>query len=54
MTSLLENTIERLSNIRDDAQMGYGVGDYLGDVLGEALLNLPTPQIEARVPQLDD
>jgi hypothetical protein len=51
---LLENTIERLSNIRDDAQMGYGVGDYMGEVLGEALLNLPTPQIEARVPQLDD
>jgi hypothetical protein len=52
--TLLENTIERLTNIRDDAQMGYGVGDYMGDVLGEALLNLPTPQIEARVPQLDD
>ena len=51
---LLENTIERLTNIRDDAQMGYGVGDYLGDVFGDALLNLPTPQIEARVPQLDD
>ena len=31
---LLENTIERLSNIRDDAQMGYGVGDYWGTSLG--------------------
>ena len=51
---LLENTIERLSNIRDDAQMGYGVGDYMGDVLGEALLKLPTPSLEARVPQLGD
>jgi len=51
---LLENTIERLCNIRDDAQMGYGVGDYMGDVLGEALLNLPTLPVEARVPQRDD
>jgi hypothetical protein len=51
---LLENTIERLFNIRDDVQMGYGVGDYMGEVLGEALLKLPTPSLEARVPQLGD
>jgi len=26
----------------------------MADALGEALLKLPTPQIEARVPQIDD
>jgi len=52
--TLLEKTIERLSNIRDDAQMGYGVGCDMGDLLGEALSNLPTSQIEAHIPQLGD
>lgn len=52
--TLLENTIERLSDIRDDAEMGYGVRDDMGNFLGEALLKLPTLPIEARVPQLDD
>jgi hypothetical protein len=35
--ALLEDTIERLSDIRDDAQMGYGNWDYMTDVLGNAL-----------------
>lgn len=48
----LENTIERLTNIRDDAQMGYGIGDYMSDVLGEALIALHVTNVEAVVPQL--
>jgi hypothetical protein len=51
---LLSNAIERLENLRDDAQMGYGVGDFMGDVLSEALLNLPCSQVEAVVPQLKE
>jgi len=47
---MLENTIERLTNIRDDAEMGYGIFDYMADTLGQALLMLPTPEIEAEIP----
>jgi len=50
----LSETIERLENLRDDAQMGYGIGDYMGDELGEALFNLPPAKVEAVVPQLDE
>lgn len=51
---LLSDTIERLENIRDDAQMGYGIGDYMGDELGAALLKLSPSKVEAVVPQLDE
>lgn len=48
---LLEDTIERLTNIRDDAQMGYGIWDYMADTLGKALLKLPMTTVEAEIPQ---
>lgn len=48
---LLEDTIERLTNIRDDAQMGYGIWDYMADTLGKALLKLPITTVEADIPQ---
>ncbi|MCK6391538.1 MAG: hypothetical protein L6Q40_11060 [Azonexus sp.] len=48
---LLENTIERLTNIRDDAQMGYGIWDYMADTLRKALLKLPMTTVEAEIPQ---
>jgi hypothetical protein len=51
--ALLEEYILRLENVRDDADMGYGVHDDMGDLLGEALLKLPTMG-EARVPQLGE
>ena len=49
---LLENTIERLTNIRYDAQMGYGIWDYMADALGKVLLKLPTTPAMAVIPQL--
>lgn len=52
--SRLSDTIERLESLRDDAQMGYGIGGYMGDELGEALFNLPPAKVEAFVPQLDE
>ncbi len=51
---ILSDTIERLENIRDDAQMGCGIGDYMGDELGAALIKLPPSKVEAVVPQLDE
>lgn len=48
---LLEDTIERLTNIRDDAQMGYGIWDYMADTLGKALLKLPMTTVETDIPQ---
>jgi hypothetical protein len=49
---LLESSIERLTNIRDDAQMGYGIWDYMAEVLGDALCNLPSPSAVAAVSQV--
>ncbi len=49
---LLDNTIERLTDIRDEAQMGYGVSDYMEDALRQALLKLPTSPAIAVVPQV--
>lgn len=51
---LLTEVIERLENVRDDADMGYGVGDALGDILGDRLVNLPESTEEARVPMIDE
>ena len=51
---LLSNTIERLENIRDDAQMGYGVGDFMAEVLVEALLDFSDSPVEAIVPKLKE
>ena len=50
----LTDYIERLTGIRDDADMGYGVFDYMNDVLGDALMNLPPVKVEARIPLLDE
>ena len=51
---LLQTTIERLGDIRDEAQMGYGLGDYMNEELSDALLNLPLSSVEAEVPQQDE
>ena len=48
---LLKYTIDRLSDIRDDAQMGYGIWDYMADTLRKALLKLPMTTVEAEIPQ---
>ena len=40
-----------LSSIRDGAQMGYGIWDYIADTLGKALLKLPMTTVEAEIPQ---
>jgi len=51
---LLTQYIERLENVRDDANMGYGVGDAMVDILGDMLCNLPESMEEARVPMIGE
>ena len=51
---ILEKYIERLEYVRDDADMGYGVHDDMSDLLGEALMKLPTIAVEARIPLLGE
>ncbi len=46
----LTEIIERLETIRDDANVGYGVGDDMNHFLAEALDKLPDTPVEARVP----
>lgn len=50
----LEEYIERLQNVRDDADMGYGVDSYMNEVLGDAMRKLPPSQVEARIPMLGE
>jgi hypothetical protein len=50
----LTEYIERLQNVRSDADMGYGVGDYMNDVLCDALRKLPPSQVEAHIPMLGE
>lgn len=49
---LLSTFIERLDKIRVDAQVGYGLTDYMGDVLGDVVVNLPGSDVDADEPQL--
>ncbi len=46
--------IKRLDAVRDDADMGYGVGDALRDILEDRLANLPESVEEARVPMIGE
>ena len=49
---LLESTIKRLTHIRENAQMDYGIWEYMAEVLGDALCNLPDRSVVAVAPQL--
>jgi len=51
---LLTQYIKRLENLRDDADMGYGVGDAMADILSDMLCNLPESMEEARVPMVEE
>ena len=47
---LLSALIQRLEKVRDDTDVGYGLSDYMGDVLGDVVVNLPESHVDAEVP----
>ena len=51
--TLLDIYVERLADVRDDAEMGNCVQEEMSNRLGDALKNLPVTG-EAHVPQLGE